>query len=220
MVAARPVDGLDVLAWTNVGLHVAALALSAIGIRPGTPAVPVAERLAYLAGAPVGWLLGWGLWMVCAVALVAFLTAAAHRLGEGAALARLAVVVAVAGITFDLFCDSVYLVVFPRLAVAGPAQEALFLAVEKITNLASLVIANGAYSVSTLLLTLALRSRPGLVPFATGVGYAVFGFGMLLSAAGFTGVPWHVEGASAPTIGLYCVWAVLVARSLGSGRRS
>ena len=48
----------------------------------------------------------------------------------------------------------------------------------------------------------------------------VTGFGLLLSAAGFTGVPWHAMWATPPTIGLFCVWVLLVARSLEPAGRS
>jgi hypothetical protein len=208
-----------VLAWLNVVVHVAGLVVAFFGMRPGTPLLPLRQRLDYLAGDPPGWSLGWATWMVCAVALVAFLAALVHRLGEGASLARLGLSVAVVAAAFDLCCDSVYVVVFPRLAAAQPPSEALFLAVERVTGVASLVIANGGYSVAALLITLALRGRKGLVPGTVGVGCAVAGLGLLLAAAGFTGVPWHAEWATPPTIGLYCVWTVLVARSFEPGGR-
>jgi hypothetical protein len=209
----KPWFSLTGLAWVNVVLHVAALALAVVGMRPGTPLVPLAERLDYLARAPLGWTAGWAAWMGCALALVAFLAAVTWRLGEQAFLARLGLTVAVAGAAFDLFCDAVYVLVFPMLASHQPPPESSFVVLERITGIASLVIANGAYSVAILLVTLALRGRPGLVPFAVEVGYAVAGFGLLLAAAGFTGVPWHAEWATGPTIGLFCVWVVLVARS-------
>jgi hypothetical protein len=218
MSAARPLCALTVLAWTNVVLHLAGLAFTAAWVRPGTPLAPLAERLAYLAGTPPGWSLGWATWMLCAVALVTFLAAAAQRLGESAALAPLGVTVAAVGAGFDLCCDSVYILVFPRLAAWQSLQEPLFLILERITGIVSLVIANGAYSVAALLLTLDLRGRPGLVPLTVAAGYGVFGFGLLAAAAGFTGVPWHAAGATVPTIGLFCVWVVLVARSLQPGR--
>jgi hypothetical protein len=205
---------LIALAWLNVALHVVALAFAALGMRPGTPLVPLPERLAYLARFPLGWSLGWGTWMLCAVALVAFFAVVAHCLSERADLARLALMVAVAGGAFDLFCDGVYLTVFPALASWQPPPEKLFLTVERLTATGSLIVANGMYSVATLLLTLALRDRPTLAPFTRASGYGVFACGMLLAAAGFTGVPWHAEWATGPTIGLFCVWAVLVARSL------
>lgn len=207
------------LAWLNVVLHVIALVLAAVGMRPGTPALPLAERLDYLAGAPLGWRLGWATWMLCAAALIAFLAVVLDRLGDQARLAQVGLVVAVAGAAFDLFCDSLYIVLFPMLA-AKPVAEDLFLTVEKATGIASLVIANGSYSISMLLFTAALRNVPARAPFTLATGCAVGGFGLLLAAAGYTGVPWHAEWATGPTIGLFCVWVLLVARTLDAdGRR-
>lgn len=214
----RPGKSLIVLAWANVCLHIAGLALAVVGMQPGTPLSPLPQRLEYLAGAPIGWTLGWACWMLCAVLLIAFLAAVVRRLGEDGDLARLGLVVAVAGAAFDLCCDSVYIVVLPMIASWRPPPEALFLAVERLTGVASLVIANGAYSVAILLVSAALRGR-GCGPFTVGIGYAVGAFGLLLAGAGFTGVPWHVEWLTPPTIGLYCLWVVLVARSLDAGGR-
>jgi hypothetical protein len=220
MSLAAPGRPLTALAWSNVGLHVLALALAAVGLRPGTPLVPLPERLEYLARAPLAWSLGWGAWMLCGLALIAFLAVLVRRLGGGADLAGLALTVAVVAAAFDLCCDAVYIVVLPALAAAQPPSEPVFLAVERLTGLASLFIANGGYSVAVLLATLALRGRAGVGPFVVGVGHGVAGFGLLLAAAGLTGVPWHAEWATPPTIVLYCAWAVLVARAFepGGGR--
>jgi hypothetical protein len=208
------------LVWSNVILHLAALGGAAVGIRPGSPLVPLGERLDYLARAPLGWTLAWVAWMLCALALVAFLAAMTWQLEDDAPVARLGVMIAVAGAAFDLFCDAVYILVFPMLASWQPRPVALFLALERLTGIASLVIANGAYSVCILLFTLALRQRLRVGRFATAVGFGVAAFGLLLAAAGFTGVPWHAAWASVPTICLFCLWAVLVARSLQTpGRR-
>jgi hypothetical protein len=209
-----------VLAWLNVVLHVVALVLAYFGMRPGSPLAPLPERLGYLAGAPPGWTLGWATWMLCGLALVAFLAVLVHRLGERADLARLGLTVAVVAAGFDLCCDSSFIVALPMLAVAHPVSESLFLVVERVTGLVSLVIANGGYSVAVLLIALALRGRTGLVPGTVAVGYGVAGFGLLLAAAGFTGVPWHAAGATPPTIGLYCVWVLLVARSFERGGKT
>jgi hypothetical protein len=209
---------LTLLAWANVVLHVAGLAFAYFGMRPGSPLVLLARRLEYLAGAPLGWSLGWATWMLCGAALVTFFAVLVHRLGDRADLARLGLMVAVAAAAFDICCDGVYIALFPSLAAAThSSSENLFLLVERMTGLASLLIANGGYSVGTLLIVLALRGRPALVPGTVVVGYGVAGFGLLLAAAGLTGVPWHAEWATPPTIGLYCVWVLLVARSFEPG---
>ncbi len=209
MSSIAPGRLLTVLAWANVVLHGIALAFAALGMRPGSPLVPLAERLRYLAVTPLGWSLGWGTWMLCSAALVAYLAVLVHRLGERAVLGRLGLMIAVAAAAFDIYCDTVYIVIFPDLAARSPSGIP-FTLVERLTGIGSLVIANGGYSIAILLLAPALRG------YAAGLGYAVAGFGLLLAAAGFTGVPWHAEWATPPTIGLYCVWVVVVARSLES----
>jgi hypothetical protein len=213
----RPLIGL---AWLNVFLHVLAMVLTAFGMRPGSPLVPLDERLDYLAGMPAGWTLAWVAWILCALALIAFLAILTHSLAEHARLAQLGLMIAVVGAGFDLCCDSIYLLVFPMLASWQPSAEALFLTVERVTGIVSLVIANGAYSIGILLLTLVLRGRPGLTRLTIAVGYAVAGFGLLLAAGGFTGMPWHIALATFPTIVLFCLWVVLVARSLEPAGRS
>src|SRR5438105_12869173 len=103
------------LAWANVVMHVVGLALAAIGMAPGSPLVPLPERLEYLAEAPLGWTLGWISWMICAVLLVSFLAAVAARLGDEARLARLGLTIAVAGAAVDLASDCIFIVIFPKL---------------------------------------------------------------------------------------------------------
>jgi hypothetical protein len=213
-------SGLTLLAWANVVLHVVALALAAVGMRPGSPLVPLSERLAYLAAAPLGWILGWASWMLCAVLLIAFLAAVVWRLRERADLARLGLGIALTGAGFDLFCDTIFLVVFPMIASWQPPPEQLFLAVERITSIGSLVIANGAYSMAILLISAALHGRPGMNRLAIALGYAVALAGLVLAAAGFTGLPEHAEWATPPTISLFCLWVVVVAGSLDGGEEA
>ncbi len=201
---------LVALAWLNVALHLAGLVLAATALRPGSPLVPLGERLAYLDGDPLGWRIAWSVWMLCALGLVSFFAAVTWQVEalEPPRLARLGLTIALVGAGFDLSCDIVFLVAFPPLA-AGSTQ--LFLIVEGVTQFVSLFVANGAYSVGILLMALQLRQRVGR--WTSGVGYAVAAFGLLLAAAGVTGVPWHAY-ASGPAIGLFCVWVVLVAREL------
>ena len=43
------------LAMANIALHTLGLAAAALWMRPGSPGVPLADRLAYLADRPLGW---------------------------------------------------------------------------------------------------------------------------------------------------------------------
>src|SRR5262245_12412224 len=112
-------------------------------MRPGTPLAELSQRRAYLAEAPLGWTLGWGGWMLCARALVGFCAALAHRLPASGPVSGLAVTLAAAGAAVDLLCDTVHVVVTPRLASASPE---LFLAFEGTALAAGLIVANGLYT--------------------------------------------------------------------------
>ena len=205
--------GLAPLAWANVIVHVAGLALAAVAIGPGTPLAPLADRVAYLSRAPALWTLSWVCWIGCAALLLLFLNAVARQLGDQAELAKLGVVVACVGAAFDLFCDSTYIVVFPLVTALDPFPETLFLILERLTGIGSLIVANGAYSVAILLVTLALKSSHHVSAAGVNLGFAVVAAGLLLAGAGYSGVPWHAKWATPPCIGLFCLWVVVVSRS-------
>jgi hypothetical protein len=198
----------------NVVVHAAALIFAVIGLRPGSPLVELEQRMAYLSSYPLGWSLGWGSWMLCTIALVAFFAVLARHLPEHPDLARLAVVLAVAGGAIDWLCDVVYIVVLPMIASWGPSAEMIFVTWERTAVAGGLIVANGLYTLGTLLLNQCLRGRPGVAPMAVEAGYGVVVFGILLVVAGFTPVPWLAEWATGPTIGLFCVWTLLAAHSL------
>jgi hypothetical protein len=202
------------LAWANVVLHLAALVLAAIGMRPGSPAFDLPTRRAYLAGHPALWSLGWGVWILCALLQIAFYGMLVRHLPAHPHAARFAVTIACAGAAIDLFCDALFIVVLPDIAAGGEENRAVFLAFERLGAAGGLIVANGAYVTATFILTLCLRERSGASPALLVAGCGVFGFGLLLSAAGFTGVTWHAEVMTGPTIGCFCVWLVLAARSV------
>jgi hypothetical protein len=208
--AMRPAT-LKRLAGLNVVVHVAALFLALVAVRPGSPLVPLADRLAYLGQQPLGWMCGWGAWMLCAAALIAFCAVLAHRLPAASETARLAVVLAVAGGAVDLLCDVVNITIVPRLAARTGADEALFLTMERLAGVGGLIVANGMYAVAILLLTGALRQARGPLRAITALGCADFVSGLVLASAGFMETPWLAELATGPTIGLYCAWIVAVA---------
>jgi hypothetical protein len=202
------------LAAINIGAHVAAMALAALGMRPGTPAVALEARVAYLAAWPAGWIAGWAAWMLCAVADVAFIGAIAVRAPERSALAALAVPLAVAGAAIDLTFDTVHLTILPLLAGQGAPSAPLFLAAERIAWAGGAIVANGLYSAATLAVTLALAAGERIPRLATWAGVATFACGMGMCVAGFTGVARHLEIVSAPTIGCFIVWVFATARAL------
>lgn len=209
-----PYRPLHLLAWVNVAAHVAGLALAALAMRPGTPLVSLDERLRYLADSPPGWAAGWAVWMACVVVLVALLAAVAHQLGRPC-LASLAVTLAVAGGAVDLVCDLIHIQITPALAAGGERSQ--FVTWEQLATAGGMVVANGCYTIATLLMTLCLGGRPGVSPWLTAAGWGVFVCGMAMVAAGLFRWPQMVAWSTGPTIGLFCVWGVLAARALEGG---
>jgi hypothetical protein len=202
---------LVILAWTNVAVHVVGLIVALVGMRPGSPVVSLEERLAYLASHPAGWSLGWGLWMLCALALVAFL-AALRPHAEWPETAALAVTFCAVGAGVDFLCDIGQIVVLPTLASARPFQPALFAVWERWLGAGGTVVANGLYSLAILLAAVALRRR--LPSYIFGLGLATFGFGMAVVAAGFLDDPRLLELAVGPMFVAFLLWVVAVTRAL------
>ena len=214
---ASPLPGgptrlLVLTAWASVAFHVAGLGLAVVGMRPGTPLAPAGDRVAYLAGRPLAWALGWAAWMLCALALVAFLAVLAHVLPQAWPILGAAVTLAAAGAAIDLTCDTLFITVLPTLAQDGPTP--LFLTVERALGAGGVVVANGLYSIAILLATLGLRTAAGIPAVVRGLGYATFAAGMLMVAAGFTGDPRQLEIATGLTILPFLAWTLGVARSL------
>jgi hypothetical protein len=201
---------LPLLAWLNVGLHVVGLGLAAAFIRQGSPLLPLADRMTYLATRPIGWGMAWGVWAACAIAMVAFTAAVNSGLGEQAA--RRALLVAIVAAAVDLTCDGLFAFLLPTLAAVVDISRDSFYLAQRVINMVSLAVANGLYSVSTLLLALAIRRFVARSTFTLGV--VVFASGMALAAAGVMESPESVFFAAPVTIGLYCLWVLVVVRGL------
>jgi hypothetical protein len=200
---------LPALAWANVALHGAGLIVAWFAMQPGSVAAPLSERLAYLAGRPVGWSLGWGIWMLCTLLLVAFMTVLRRRLPDPGAVAQLAVVLTAAGMAVDLLCDVIQIQVLPAAAGAGPD---LFLAFERLAFTGGLTVANGLYTAGVLLMNLRLRGLVGSPALLAGWSTAVAGFA--LAAAGLVPSTILLQISTGTTIVSYSLWTVLVARDL------
>jgi hypothetical protein len=183
-------------------------------MRPGSLAAPLAERMAYLAGRPAGWIGGWGIWMICTLLLVSFMAVLRSCLPVPSPAADLALAFTAAGMAVDLLCDVIQMQALP-MAAAGPGQVNLFLALERIAFTGGATVANGLYTAGVVLMTLCLRKATvatRLAGWATGISGAVMVLsGLILS-------PVLLVASTGPTIGFYSLWTVLVARDLGQDR--
>ena len=194
------------LAWGNVVLHGVGLVLALFGMRPGSPLVPLPERMAYLAGHPAGWTWGWGVWMICSLLLLGYVATLRGCLPGRSLAADLALTLTAAGVGVDLLCDVVQIRGLPL----ATASEPLFLSLEALAFTGGATVANGLYTAAVLLLTLMMRTRPG----ARLAGFATVVFGTAMAAAGLIPSPRLLELATGPTIGFYSLWTILVARDL------
>jgi len=200
---------LPALAWANVALHGAGLAAAWLWMRSGSVVSPLAERIAYLAGRPLSWTLGWGLWMLCTLLLVAYMAALRLFVPGHSLTARLALVFTTAGMVADLLADAVQIQVLPLAARSG---QPLFLAFERLALTAGATVANGLYTAGVLLMTSALGSLIGRP--ARLVGAATVASGAVMTLSGLLPSPVLLAASTGPTIGFYCLWAVLVAHDL------
>ena len=91
-------------------------------------------------------------WGVCAFAMIGFALAVAARVDRP--LARWAAGIAVAGALVDLTCDTLFVYHLPNLASDEFFIVEEFVAIERWIGFVSLLIANGLYSLNTLLLSI------------------------------------------------------------------
>ena len=195
-------DALRAMAWANVVLHLAGLALAALFMRPGTPAVPLLERLAYLAPRPPGWTCGWVVWMGCAATLAAFMVLLARA--RPLPLVRAAAGVALLGAVLDVACDLAYAAALPGHARGDVADFVVF---ERRLTALSQTGANGLYSVAILLGTTGLDRAPAL---ARVLGAVTFVGGSVLGLAGLTGDQVQVMAGTAIAIPAFLAWTLVV----------
>lgn len=196
---------LHALAWSCALLHLAGLAAAAVGMRPGTPERPLAERMAYIAGAPLGWVAGWSLWMLAALSVLALFAVLRVRAPdpERAALRGCGLSLVSAAVAVDLLCDALYVTVLP--ALARDRSEALFVAFERVAGVGGAVAANALYSLAVLLVgQSAAEGRRW--------SYATAALGGLMVVAGFTGDPRHLAAVTGPLVFCVSVWVLVVAR--------
>jgi hypothetical protein len=196
------------LAWINIVVHIVALAFAAVAMRPGSPSVPLDERMAYLAGHPAGWTIGWATWMACAafdVALIAQLHARAPRRTR---LGLAAILAAAIGAITDISCEVAHVAFLPRIAaLASPAEPQNFLDLESMLWWTGAVIANPLYAVGVVLVTYALRPPTHVIALA----WATLAAALAMAAT----VRWPAlfEPASGVTIAVFVAWVFTATRA-------
>jgi hypothetical protein len=188
---------LRAAAIANCVVHLAGLGC-ALFMRPGTSLVPLSDRMSFLAEQPVAWSMGWGVWMLCALALAGFYVLLAENLPQE--IARATLLCVGAAIAVDLCCDAAQMKILPLCARGDAAR---FLIVERAVGLGGTLVANGLYTLASVMAAWSLGRR-GLAA-ALGISGAAMCAGGLLDQSRI------IELSTGPTILLFCAFTLLVA---------
>ena len=162
-------------------------------LRHGTEAVPgIAARAAYIAEHLVAWRVGWGIWMLAGLSLVAFYAWWGAWLSSSR-LALAAFLIATVGLVCDLFAESLFIGWLPYR-------------IESIALLGSFLtggVANACYSIAGAMLTLG-------TPFLRGAlrvwAWAIWASGFALTIFTVAGSVSGMMISTAALMTLLCPW--------------
>jgi len=189
------------VAWFAVATHSVASASMLLLLREGLPGSPPEARLAYIASHREAWMVGWLLWQLAALSLIAFYGVLALRFRGVASLTAMAC--AAAGLSLDISSEVRYMGVLPELR--GEA----FLALDRELEVLIGYGANGLYTVALVLLAIAgwntlPRISRWLVPAIAASGFA-------LAVASLAHSPRWETITSAVLFPLFTLWIAMVA---------
>jgi hypothetical protein len=176
----------------------AGLALATV-LAPGVSLAPTGANAGYVADHLLLWRLGWGLWIVAALSLLAFLGWWASRIGWSP-VTHAAILLAVIGVLADVVAES-------RLIAWIPGQPFDLDSALRLSG----VVANGCYSVAGLLLV--SRTR-GLTPWLAGWSWAVWLLGVGLAVAAAVSSDDASRILTAALFVLFVPWLVVFGRRL------
>jgi hypothetical protein len=161
----------------------------------GTEAAPsLAERAAYIAEHEVGWRVGWGIWMLAALSLVAFYAWWGSWLSSRLAMA--AFLVAAFGLSCDLFAESLFIGWLPdRLESIGP-----------FASLLTGGVANTCYSGAGAILTLGTPFLPGPLRLWA---WTIWISGLSLTISTLAGSASGMRITTAALLLLLCPWVAV-----------
>jgi hypothetical protein len=192
----------SLVAWFAAAAHLIAAAAMLLFLRPGLIGEWPGERL--VAMNTLGWVVGWMLWHVAALSLVAVYAVLALRF-KGI-LSITAMAAATAGLALDIASEAKYIAVLPQLH--GDAFQRLDRELEVVIGYA----ANGLYTVGFILLVIAgWRVLPKLALALSG---PVAGAGIALALASLKGDARLETITSAILFSSLIVWLALIARWL------
>ena len=177
--------------------NLVAVIVLALVLAPATPLVAdIAERERYIREHLLAWRLGWATWMVAAATLVWCYAWWRRRVGGP----HFAITVALVGIASDWSAEI-------ALIVSGADGYA---AVAPLAFLMTGAIANGAYTLAGVLLTLATPLTPGWRAYAA----LMWSAGVSLSFGALFGIHLITALATAELFALFIPWCVWLWRRL------
>jgi hypothetical protein len=186
--------------WVCATLNLAAVIALATILRPGTEMVSDAVvRMEYVASHPWQWRAGWGIWIAASSSLAAFYAWWGAHLPARKGVAITAFHLCLAGMSADLFAESLYIGWWPDLAGAPERIAALAPAALILTG----AVGNGLYTAGGILLTLATPSLRG-APRAAAWG--IWGAGAALTFFSVAGNAAGIAISSAILFILFCPW--------------
>ena len=193
--------------WACAVANMAAALVMWLVLRAGTEAASGIEaRAAYIASHPVAWRIGWGIWMLAGLSLVAFYTWWGAWL-PSSRRAIAALLVAIAGLACDLFAESLFIGWLPYR-------------IDAIAPLASLLtggVANACYTVVGATLTL---GSPFLRGPLRAWAWAIWASGLALTIATFAGNASGMVIATVALMTLLCPWVAVFGWNLTHNEQS
>jgi hypothetical protein len=206
--------------WLCVVTHVAALAMLALYLQPGTLVEPDGlVRATYIASHATAWAIGWSTWILAAISLVGFYAWWGSRLAVGqtfmSADRRTVAILGVVITAFGMVCDfsgegALILLLVERLAnTADGSLSTLELAraanIERVFTLLSAGAANGSYTIGGIMLTLV---TPGLPKWVRALMWVTWIAGIGMTVAAITN---NTAGMVLTTVALFPPFLVWVA---------
>jgi len=215
----NPLRRAAILAWAA---HLIAGLAMALFLRCGLETNPnLQDRLAYLVNHRGAWILAWFTWTLAALAILYFFMVfeETHQLRS-----RIAVLVTVAAVAADLSAEAIEIGVLPSLArqaFSANAAPELFLSFHRVAVMLSGYVANGLYSIATLILV--TRARHLYPVWITVIGEFVGVFGLALSMAALVdsseGMFW-TNVFLVPSILVWLGAVAIIPSAYGSGNRT
>jgi hypothetical protein len=176
---------LRAAAWITLAIHAVAGAAMLAVLKNGLGTNPdVNDRMRFLVEEITAWRGAWLTWNFAAASILYFFTrmAQAHA-SDGPRTARwcrIALTIGAIAVLFDLSAEWLMMFALPRFARASAVDS--FLLTDRIAVLLTGGIANGLYTLATLILALATRSSYPTWTWLAGVGVGIVGSLLSISA--------------------------------------